>query len=134
VEQAFGLERLVMRGDADAALMAAAGIDAPEALVRDLERDLRALLRDAVCGHLPADLRGVADEILDEPTGAAAAAPATAEVEPPGRRPIGYAPRPGRNPAGRATAAGRSGQVVVRPTGRTSVRGRPTSRRRRSIW
>lgn len=68
VERAFALEHLIMRGDADAALLAARGIEAPEALVRDLEQDLRALLRDAIAGHLPADLRGVADEILAEPS------------------------------------------------------------------
>ena len=56
-----------MRGNADAAFLATNGIEAPEALVRGLESDLRALLRDAIAGHLPADLRGVADEILSEP-------------------------------------------------------------------
>jgi len=68
-EAAFKLERLVMRGDVDAGFLATGGIGSPEALVRDLEADLRALLRDAIAGHLPADLRSVADEILSEPTG-----------------------------------------------------------------
>lgn len=34
------------------------------AVVRDLADHLRALLRDVVCGHLPADLAAMADEIL----------------------------------------------------------------------
>jgi hypothetical protein len=68
-EAAFKLERLVMRGDVDAGFLATNGVASPEALVRDLEADLRALLRDAIAGHLPADLRSVADEILAEPTG-----------------------------------------------------------------
>ncbi len=68
-EAAFNLERLVMRGDLEAGFLATNGVDSPEALVRDLEADLRALLRDAIAGHLPADLRSVADEILAEPTG-----------------------------------------------------------------
>jgi hypothetical protein len=77
-EAAFKLERLVMRGDVDAGFLASNGVDSPEALVRDLEADLRALLRDAIAGHLPADLRSVADEILSEPTGRHE----TAEAEP----------------------------------------------------
>jgi hypothetical protein len=34
------------------------------ALARDLSDHLRALLRDVVCGHLPSDLVGLADELL----------------------------------------------------------------------
>jgi hypothetical protein len=37
-----------------------------DALVAELSGHLRALLRDVVCGHLDADLRAVADEILAE--------------------------------------------------------------------
>src|SRR3954462_14680385 len=37
-----------------------------DSLVSDLAGHLRALLRDVLCGHLDADLRGVADEILAE--------------------------------------------------------------------
>jgi hypothetical protein len=37
-----------------------------DGLVADLAAHLRALLRDVLCGHLDADLRGVADEILAE--------------------------------------------------------------------
>jgi hypothetical protein len=43
-----------------------------DALVEELSEHLRAILRDALCGHLDADLRGVADELLAE----AAAEPA----------------------------------------------------------
>jgi hypothetical protein len=68
-EAAFRLERLVMRGDVEAGYLASNAIESPEALVRDLEADLRALLRDTIAGHLPGDLCRVADEILAEPTG-----------------------------------------------------------------
>jgi hypothetical protein len=64
VEQAFRLERLVMRGDADAAYMAAVGIESPDAVVLELEENLRALLRDMVCGHIDGDAKGVADDLL----------------------------------------------------------------------
>jgi hypothetical protein len=37
-----------------------------DVLVEELAGHLRALLRDVLCGHLDADLRGVADEILAE--------------------------------------------------------------------
>ena len=64
VEQAFRLERLVMRGDVDAAYLEAIGVGSPDAVVRELEENLRALLRDMVCGHLAPDLVGIADELL----------------------------------------------------------------------
>jgi hypothetical protein len=64
VEQAFKLERLVMRGNVDAAYMAALGVESPELVVRELEENLRALLRDMVCGHIDANVRGVADDLL----------------------------------------------------------------------
>jgi hypothetical protein len=35
-----------------------------DALVDELTEYLRALLRDVLCGHLDADLCGVADELL----------------------------------------------------------------------
>ena len=37
-----------------------------DALVDELAEHLRALLRDVICGHLDADLRSVADELLAE--------------------------------------------------------------------
>jgi hypothetical protein len=45
-----------------------AGVAPPEpgadALVEELAEHLRAVLRDALCGHLAPDLRGLADELL----------------------------------------------------------------------
>jgi hypothetical protein len=64
VEQAFRLERLVMRGSVDAAYLESIGVGAPDVVVRELEEHLRALLRDLVCGHLSPDLVGVAEELL----------------------------------------------------------------------
>jgi hypothetical protein len=43
-----------------------------DALVGELSEHLRAVLRDALCGHLEADLRAVADELLAEAAGVAA--------------------------------------------------------------
>ena len=43
---------------------------------------LRALLRDAVCGHLDSDLVRVADEIAERDRAVAAPAPGTAPAEP----------------------------------------------------
>ena len=64
VEQAFRLERLVMHGDVDAGYLHTIGVSSPEAVVGELEENLRALLRDMVCGHLALDLTGIADELL----------------------------------------------------------------------
>ena len=75
VDQAFSLERLVMRGDVDAGYLQAIGVSSPDAVVSDLEDNLRALLRDMVCGHLALDLTGIADDLLRTPTSG------TAEVE-----------------------------------------------------
>jgi hypothetical protein len=55
-----------------------------DGLVAELAGHLRALLRDVLCGHLDADLRSVADEILAEAVRAARAeadAEARAEAE-----------------------------------------------------
>jgi hypothetical protein len=62
---AISLERAVITG------LAAAGTGV-DALVVELAEHLRAILRDALCGHLDPDLRAVADELLAE----AAAVPA----------------------------------------------------------
>jgi hypothetical protein len=64
LEQAFKLEELVMRGNVDAAYMAAIGVEAPELVVRELEENLRALLRDMVCGHIDANVTGIADDLI----------------------------------------------------------------------
>jgi hypothetical protein len=55
----------------------AGGAGAPEGadgLVAEVGEHLRALLRDVVCGHLDADLCALADDLLAEAAGAAAAA------------------------------------------------------------
>jgi hypothetical protein len=57
--RAISLERAVITG------MAPAGPGA-DAVVEELSEHLRAILRDALCGHLDADLRGLADELLAE--------------------------------------------------------------------
>jgi hypothetical protein len=59
----ISLERAVVAGLAPAE----PGVDA---LVDELAEHLRALLRDVICGHLDADLRSVADELLAEAAGA----------------------------------------------------------------
>jgi hypothetical protein len=62
---AISLERAVIAGLAPAE----PGVDA---LVDELAEHLRAILRDVVCGHLGADLCGVADELLTEAAAAGA--------------------------------------------------------------
>jgi hypothetical protein len=57
VELALDLERMVMRGG---------HTEAPAAIVDEMERHLRALLRDVACGYLDADLKSIADDILLE--------------------------------------------------------------------
>jgi hypothetical protein len=63
---AISLERAVVTG------LAASGAGA-DALVAELAEHLRAILRDAICGHLDADVRSVADGLLAD---AATAMPA----------------------------------------------------------
>ncbi len=55
--KALALERAIVAGTATER---AAGL----ALARDVSDHLRALLRDVICGHLAADLAGLADELL----------------------------------------------------------------------
>ncbi len=55
--QAIALERAVVSG-------AAADRAGARALAEDVADNLRALLRDVICGHLDADLVGLADELL----------------------------------------------------------------------
>jgi hypothetical protein len=57
--RAISLERAVIAGIAPAE----PGVDA---LVDELSENLRAVLRDMICGHLDQDLRAVADELLAE--------------------------------------------------------------------
>jgi hypothetical protein len=64
---AISLERAVIAGLAPADT----GVDT---LVDEVAEHLRAILRDVLCGHLDADVRGVADELLVEAADSAAAA------------------------------------------------------------
>jgi hypothetical protein len=72
IAHAISLERAVIAGLAPAE----PGVDA---LVEEVADHLRALLRDAVCGHLDSDLVRVADEIAERDRAAAPPAP----LEPP---------------------------------------------------
>jgi len=61
IARAVTLERTVVAG-----MTRAGGDGAAERLVAELAGHLRALLRDVLCGHLDADLRALADELLEE--------------------------------------------------------------------
>ena len=68
IELAQALERFVMGDGPDDPYLDAVGSDSPRTLVDEVERHLRALLRDVMCGYLDADLRSVADGLLlDQP-------------------------------------------------------------------
>jgi hypothetical protein len=69
IEAALALERFVMGG------MGRVPVESPRELVAEVERHVRALLRDVLCGYLDPDLKGVADDILLETT-----ADATGEI------------------------------------------------------
>ncbi len=77
VAHAISLERAVIAGLAPAE----PGVDA---LVEEISEHLRALLRDALCGHLDADLRSLADELLAQGPGAAMTAEPLIDDEPVG--------------------------------------------------
>jgi hypothetical protein len=64
VELALALERFVMAGGDDRDYVERIGSESPRLLVSEMERHLRALLRDVLCGYLETDLKGLADEIL----------------------------------------------------------------------
>lgn len=61
---AVSLERSIIAGIAPSD----GGIDQ---LLAEVTSHLRALLRDVLCGHLDADLRGLADRLLAEESAAA---------------------------------------------------------------
>jgi len=68
IELAQTLERFVMGDGPDDDYMDAIGTDSARTLVDEVERHLRALLRDVLCGYLSPDLRRVADDLLlDQP-------------------------------------------------------------------
>src|SRR3954454_12283603 len=66
VELTISLERFLMRGGRDGDLDKAIAVESPLALVEEMERHLRALLRDVLCGYLDPDLKSVADDMLLE--------------------------------------------------------------------
>jgi hypothetical protein len=70
--RAITLERSVIGGLADGRNDPAE----PHPLVNELAENLRAILRDALCGHLDADLVSLADDLLAE----AAQSPAAEEA------------------------------------------------------
>ena len=67
IELAQALERFVMGDGGEDPYLDAVGSDSPRTLVNEVERHLRALLRDVMCGYLDADLRSVADGLLLAP-------------------------------------------------------------------
>jgi hypothetical protein len=64
VELAFALERFVIGGGSGDAYVDTIGSESPRELVLEVENQLRALLRDVLCGFLDADLKSAADDIL----------------------------------------------------------------------
>src|SRR3954452_11059538 len=65
IELAFALERfLVGGGTTDAYVESVGSADPPRQIVREVEKHLRAILRDVLCGYLGADLRSAADDII----------------------------------------------------------------------
>jgi hypothetical protein len=62
IEAAIALERFVMGG------IGRVPVESPHDLVAEIERHVRALLRDVLCGYLDPDLKSVADDILLETT------------------------------------------------------------------
>jgi hypothetical protein len=64
VELAFALERFVIGGGSGDAYVETIGSESPRDLVLEVEDNLRALLRDVLCGYLEPGLKSVADDIL----------------------------------------------------------------------
>jgi hypothetical protein len=65
VELALALERFVIGGGRGESYVDTVGSESPRTLVSELERHLRALLRDVLCGHLDPALRRVADGLRE---------------------------------------------------------------------
>ena len=78
VELALALERFVMAGGRGEDYVERVGSESPRMIVSEMERHLRALLRDILCGYLDPDLKSVADDILLKD---AALDPATEDLE-----------------------------------------------------
>ena len=68
IELAQALERFAMGDAPDDDYLDAIGSDSPRTLVDEVERHLRALLRDVLCGYLDMDLRALSDDLLLEQT------------------------------------------------------------------
>jgi hypothetical protein len=66
IELAQALERFLMGDAPNDDYVEAIGSDSPRTLVDEVERHLRALLRDVLCGYLDPDLRAVSDDLLLE--------------------------------------------------------------------
>jgi hypothetical protein len=64
VEQAYTLQRRLMRGEFGSKKLERNGSDAPDRIVGHLENTLRAVLKDIVCGYLDADVKRTADDLL----------------------------------------------------------------------
>lgn len=98
VELALALERFVMDGGRDEAYLDSIGSESPRTLVAEMERHLRALLRDVMCGYLDPDLRRVAESILLE-------APEPFEIDARDLRKPEPAPEPAPEPVRKAEPA-----------------------------
>jgi hypothetical protein len=66
IELAQSLERFLMGDAPNDDYVDSIGADSPRTLVEEVERHLRALLRDVLCGYLDPDLRVLADDLLLE--------------------------------------------------------------------
>jgi hypothetical protein len=66
IELAQALERFLMGDAPNDDYVDAIGSDSPRTLVDEVERHLRALLRDVLCGYLDPDLRAISDDLLLE--------------------------------------------------------------------
>ena len=68
IQLAMALEGYVMGDGPGDDYLDAVGSDSPRTLVNEVERHLRALLRDLMCGYLQSDLQAMADDLLlDQP-------------------------------------------------------------------
>lgn len=70
LEVAFTLENWVMGGGGANSYLESLGPDTARSIVMEVEQHVRGLVRDVLCGYLPADLKAAADDLLlasDEP-------------------------------------------------------------------
>jgi hypothetical protein len=64
IDDAYALQRRLMRGDLDAERSGKRGSETPDRIVAHLENTLRAVLKDIICGYLDADVKRTADDLL----------------------------------------------------------------------